>query len=238
MPARSAAAPPAGRARRIRSRRGTPYERAVSISVGSMPAHAVDRVQQDREQAEERDEDDLLAFADRVQQDDRDRQQRRRRHRAPVLDVRHRERRAPSARARAECRARSPRTDGDPEAEQRSARGSARRRSLNCAKSHSVLELARGSSRAAGSTASSACTVQSCQRARGSRTGTAISAPILSDVTRPALIGARHPLRRMPAEHAPLERARGEVDRDAEEARWRARARTAASVSAVRLRDS
>ncbi len=54
------------------------------------PAHAVDRVQQDREDAEEGDERDLLAVADRVQQHDRDRQQRRRRHRPPVLDVRHR----------------------------------------------------------------------------------------------------------------------------------------------------
>ena len=54
------------------------------------PAHAVDRVEQDREGAEEGDERDLLDVADRVQQHDRDRQQRGRRDRSPVLDVRHR----------------------------------------------------------------------------------------------------------------------------------------------------
>ena len=81
------------------------------------PAHAVDRVQQHREQAEERDEADLLEVADGVQQDDRDRQQRRRRHRAPVLDVRHREPARPEPRA--ERNADDDAEGGaDPEAEQ------------------------------------------------------------------------------------------------------------------------
>src|SRR5439155_8596564 len=53
-------------------------------------AHAVDRVQQDGEEAEEGDEGHLLRVPDRMQEDDRDRQQCRRRHRAPDLDVRHR----------------------------------------------------------------------------------------------------------------------------------------------------
>ena len=52
--------------RRMRSRLGMLYERAVSSIVGSIAAHAVDRVQQDREEAEERDERDLLPVADRV----------------------------------------------------------------------------------------------------------------------------------------------------------------------------
>ena len=62
-------------------------------------ADPVHRVQQDREEAEERDERHLLDVADRMQENDRDRQQRRRRHRAPVLDVRHRQRAGPARHA-------------------------------------------------------------------------------------------------------------------------------------------
>ena len=82
------------------------YERAVSISVGSIPRTPSIVFSSTGKMQKKRDERDLLRVADRVQQDDRDRQQRRRRHRAPVLDVRHRRRSAPSARGRSGCRSR------------------------------------------------------------------------------------------------------------------------------------
>ena len=67
MPAKICGSAAGKTIRRMRSCGGMRYERAVSISVGSIAAHAVDRVQQHREDAEEGDERDLLAVADRVQ---------------------------------------------------------------------------------------------------------------------------------------------------------------------------
>src|SRR5918992_1342509 len=71
-------------------------------------AHTVNRVQQDREQAEERDERDLLAIVDRMEQDHRDRQQGRRRHRPPPFDVWHRPETCPPRHAK-----RNPECDAD-----------------------------------------------------------------------------------------------------------------------------
>ena len=61
-------------------------------------ADAVNRVEEDREEAEERDECDLLLVED-PQQHDRDREECRRRHRSPVLDVRHRPQARPAREA-------------------------------------------------------------------------------------------------------------------------------------------
>src|SRR6188472_2388708 len=73
-------------------------------------ADPVDRVEQHREDAEERDERDLLQVPDRVEQEHRDRQKRGRWHRPPVLDVRHRELPGPQ---------RHPERDADRDADRR-----------------------------------------------------------------------------------------------------------------------
>ena len=220
----------AGRtSRRIRSSARHPV-RARRVDQRRVdPAHAVDRVQQHREEAEEGDERDLLPVADVVQQDDRDRQQRGRRHRAPVLDVRHRQRRASSARARSGCRARRRR--------RRRSRSRAPIRTrlgttwvLNCENSHmswnsiedrrqprEVLRSAPAPSRAA--------------RRRGSRAAPRSRAPTASAVygrrrhaRRPAATGASAATRRSSRRHQRSGwRARG--------SRSRARARTAGRCS-------
>ena len=110
----------------------------------------------------------------------------------------------------------TPTTTAIAEAERRSARGSARRASPNWEKSHRSWNSTRiVDSR--GNFGESACTVQSCQATRIA-TGTAISAPIFSGRYGARAHGAARPLRRVPAQRAPLDAAEDEVDRDAEEA--------------------
>ena len=164
-------------------------------------------------------------------QDDRDRQQRRRRHRAPVLDVRHRPQarpaREPDRDAEARCR-RRPRS----RSRGRCARGSARRASPNCEKSHRSLELDEDRREARELRRVEMHRVR-CHAARIA-IGTAISSRDLQRARCAAHV-ASSPLRRMPAQRAPLEQREAEVDRDAEEP-GRERERVELRLEAVRLR--
>ena len=158
---------------------GMRYERAVSISVGSI-ARTPSIVFSSTGKMQKNAMNEIFwRVADRVQQDDRDRQQRRRRDRAPVLDVRHRRARGRCARGRAGSRSRR--------------RGRPRSRSPTPIRSRlgttCVLELReepqvagtrRGSSSARGNFGSSAGDACRAASATRSRIGTAISAAIFS----------------------------------------------------------
>ena len=198
-----------------------------------MPRTPVDRVQQDREQAEEGDERDLLHVADVVQQDDRDRQQRGRRHRPPVLDVRHRQLRAqrespigiPSA---------TPATTAIPKPRPiRTRLGTTC--VVNCENSHMSWNSTRiVDSR--GKLGLSACTVQACQATRIA-SGTSDLRADRDRVVEPP-VHARAPLRRMPAQHAALERRPSRSGSRARGSRWRSRARTAGRSGRTTARSS
>ena len=189
--------------RRIRSSGPRPYERAVSRRVGSMPRTPSIVFSSTGKQAEEGDERDLLRVPDRVQQHDRDRQQRRRRHRPPVLDVRHR----PDARPPRESERDAERDPGDhgdhePEADPLEARDDV---GAELREQPHVLEL--DEDRREARELRVARGRPQLPARRGSRPEPRSRAPIFSAVY---VVCSRRPrpLRRVPAQRAPLERRR------------------------------
>ena len=201
--------------RRTRSCRGMPYERAVSISVGSMPRTPSIVFSSTGKMQTNAMNSTFWRLPIECSEHDRDRQQRRRRHRAPVLDVGHREHAGPARKAERNAE-HDPDDDRDHEAEQRSARGSARRASSNCEKSH----ISRNSTRIVDSRGNYSGRARAPSRLPARRriaTGTAISGADLRAPRRPRSRAASRPLRGMPAQRPPLDRREDDVDRDAEE---------------------
>ncbi len=146
-----------------------------------------------------------------MQQDDRDRQQRRRRHRAPVLDVGHREPVRPGRQAERDAE-HDPEGGPDPEAEQDPLQA----RDDVCAELREepeILEL-REDRRRRREVPASADAAHACQ-ATTIATGTAISATTRAPVGAPAHSPFR-PLGGMPPQEATLERREGEVGGEAE----------------------
>ena len=220
---RRRAARSAGSARAAGCRTSAPSR----SSVGSMPrtpSIVFSRIGNRQKNAMKR---DLLLVADRVQQDDRDRQQRRRRHRAPVLDVRHRQLARP---------AREP--DRDPERDAERRPRSRSRAAIRTQARHDVqrelreephvLELDEDRRRAAGSSRCPRCDRPQLPDARGSRAARRSprrpASVVGARLTRPppAATGCQRSTRRSSA-------AMSEVHRRARGSRWRARARTAES---------
>ena len=187
-------------------------------------AHAVDRVQEDREHAEERDEGDLLLVR-------RCRAAGRSRSAAAPAAASPASTRCAASPAGASTRespigipSATPSDDRDPEAERRSGRGSARRAVVNCENSHMSWNSTRiVDSR--GKLGLSACTVHSCQT-REDRQRDAYLGADRDRVVEPAVHAARPAATDASAARAARARP-SRSGRRARGSRWRSRARTA-----------
>ena len=218
--------------RRIRSRRGMPYERAVSISVGSIPrtpSIVFSRIGNRQKKAMNATFCLLpMACSSTIEIGSK----RRRRHRAPVLDVRHRQRSAPTARARSGCRARRRATAAIPKPSEDplQARHDVR---AELGEEPEVAELDEDRREPR-----EVLRVGARRPALPGGEDRERDGDLRADLQRPVRARRsrdRRPLRGMPAERAALERRHREVDARARGSRWRARARRAGRSARTEL---